>query len=286
MSSSSDTRCVAHSMSDDPHAADLAEGPYREATAAAIRGLLDTLEAAWREEEEEGEEEDDGGAHRRGGLGRLRGGGIYVGACGAAMLLYKLAIVQRSLQGEEDSRGGGGGIGGGGASGAGAGAGSGSGSDDASSRPPLFGRSTEMLLRAALGHCKAGLEAMGGSAGSTSTTTSTTTTTTTTKRVTFLEGEAGCHALSAAILAAMGKADAAASSVERLVAMRARVASMPPSECEVLYGRCGYLHALLFARKRVGGYVAKALLPPSVFHDIVAQAAAVYYTNMIGRPSK
>jgi hypothetical protein len=27
---------------------------------------------------------------------------------------------------------------------------------------------------------------------------------------------------------------------------------MPSTECEILYGRCGYLHALLFARKYAG----------------------------------
>lgn len=161
---------------------------------------------------------------------------MYVGSCGAAMLLYKLAKVQCSLQGDSSGGGGGGGD---------------------TRPPPLFGRSKDMLLRAALGHCKSGLAAM--------------TEAETSPRVTFLEGEAGCHALSAAIFAAMNKMDAAAASVERLVAMQPRVAAMPPSECELLYGRCGYLHALLFARKHVGGYVAKALLPPSLFQGIIAQ---------------
>ena len=232
-------------MSDDIHATDLAEGPYRDATAAAIRGLLDVLEAAWRGNA--GGEDDDVVAARGAHMGKpggLRGGAIYVGECGAAMLLYKLAMIQRSIAPGEPAVG----VAGGGAGGGGS---------------HLFGRSTEVLLREALGRCKAGLRAMRTDDADESS-----------SRITFLEGEAGGHALMAAILAAMGKMDAAAASVERLVAMTPRVLALPSSECELLYGRCGFLHALLFAKKRVGGYIADALLPPAAFTGVIAQVIA------------
>lgn len=213
-----DSRCVAHHMNDDPNAADLEEDRYRAWASAATRDILDACEALWADDLEKG-------AHH------TRGGSVYAGACGAAALLYKLASIQQRLQGDKD------------------------GNDE---RTAMFGRPTELMLRAALGHCKSGSAAMG--AGRSETT-----------RVTFLEGEAGCHALSAAILSALGKEDAAASSVERLCAMAPRVAAMPPDECELMYGRCGYLHALLFARTKVSPPVARALLPPSAFHDIIRQ---------------
>jgi len=70
-------------MKDDPYATDLAEGPYRTATAASVRAILDRLEAGWAEE---------GAEHEK------HGGGIYKGtAAGAGLLLYKLAMVQRAL---------------------------------------------------------------------------------------------------------------------------------------------------------------------------------------------
>jgi len=37
---------------------------------------------------------------------------------------------------------------------------------------------------------------------------------------------------------------------------------------------CGYLHALLFARRHVGGPTAAAALPAAVFRPIIAQVLA------------
>lgn len=45
------------------------------------------------------------------------------------------------------------------------------------------------------------------------------------------------------------------------------MANMPESECEVLYGRAGYLYALLFVRK----YVGRDSISSSVVVDLAQQ---------------
>lgn len=51
-----------------------------------------------------------------------------------------------------------------------------------------------------------------------------------------------------------------------------QVSAEPPTECEVLYGRCGYLHACLFARSAAA---AAGVAPPaSVVPDATLRAIA------------
>ena len=65
---------------------------------------------------------------------------------------------------------------------------------------------------------------------------------------TLLEGRAGLLALAAAF----GQADAAAELIStESHSVLSRTLALPRDECEVLYGRCGYLHALLFLRSRL-----------------------------------
>ena len=46
---------------------------------------------------------------------------------------------------------------------------------------------------------------------------------------------------------------------------------MPSTECEVLYGRCGFLHALLFARKYVGPSPGSSQLIKQLLQQIVEE---------------
>ncbi|DBA69848.1 TPA: hypothetical protein ACH3X2_012560 [Trebouxia sp. C0005] len=72
------------------------------------------------------------------------------------------------------------------------------------------------------------------------------------KRVSFLEGHPGCLAVQTAIASLRGKKVQAKHCLQELESWGSRVLNMPSAECEILYGRCGYLHALLFARKYAG----------------------------------
>ncbi|CAD7698222.1 unnamed protein product [Ostreobium quekettii] len=71
-------------------------------------------------------------------------------------------------------------------------------------------------------------------------------------RVTFLEGYSGILALKAVIFHYMGSRDACEQCVRELEAVNERVSVLPSGECEVLYGRCGYLFSLLFVQHHVG----------------------------------
>ena len=70
----------------------------------------------------------------------------------------------------------------------------------------------------------------------------------------------------------MGDAEKAENGARRLTALLDRVLAAPREDCELLYGRCGYLHALLFARLRaLGGKKKDQLLPMSLFRRVVEQ---------------
>eukprot|EP00966_Prymnesium_polylepis_P003964 90454-Prymnesium_polylepis.1 len=68
-------------------------------------------------------------------------------------------------------------------------------------------------------------------------------------RTSLLEGRAGLQACQIAISLRACGAEAAAAEAAALVSeeVLAAVASLPEADCELLYGRCGYLHALLSA---------------------------------------
>lgn len=73
---------------------------------------------------------------------------------------------------------------------------------------------------------------------------------------TFLEGSAGLDALRAAVATAAGRHAEAALAAARVVAAEHDVARLPKVDCELLYGRAGYLHACLVARTASGGSAA------------------------------
>ena len=69
--------------------------------------------------------------------------------------------------------------------------------------------------------------------------------------VSFLEGLPGVLAVQCALLAAAGRGDDALAAARRVAQYENMVLALPPGECELLYGRAGFLHACLFARAHV-----------------------------------
>ena len=96
-----------------------------------------------------------------------------------------------------------------------------------------------------------------------------------TRGITFLEGAAGIPALRATLAAALGDRDAAAAAAARVAALETAAMRLPPDECELLYGRAGYLHACLVARAAAGAAaVPDAVLSRTADAILAAGAAA------------
>lgn len=84
-------------------------------------------------------------------------------------------------------------------------------------------------------------------------------------RYTFHEGVSGIYALKACILSHLHRSNEARDCIMVLEDIHKSVSQMKPGECEILYGRCGYLLSLLFTQTHVG--------MSSVRKDIVANIA-------------
>ena len=116
-------------------------------------------------------------------------------------------------------------------------------------------------------------------------------------RITLLEGErVGALALSAVVRLALGDVAGSSRARDELLDVGARIIAvdddddppsssslLPASECEVLYGRCGYLQAIAFVRSETddGGYgghvvlrIARAVLEEGERTAAAAAAAA------------
>ena len=62
--------------------------------------------------------------------------------------------------------------------------------------------------------------------------------------------------------------------VQALEQFAPTVTSMPASECEVLYGRAGFLFALLFVRKHVGPHAISSQTVAGLIQQILEAGAA------------
>lgn len=71
------------------------------------------------------------------------------------------------------------------------------------------------------------------------------------RRVTLLEGQAGCVALKAWAHNVLEQHALEEQCIRRLSQLADRATALPDGECEVLYGRCGFLGAVLLVRQRL-----------------------------------
>ena len=217
------SRFFPHDLDDDWRSPDLATPGFSDAASSSARRLLSACEALWRADADEGRD--------------LANGSVYAGTCGAALLLYKLAMMTNDERSPGDDRNRGG---------------------------TRFGKK-DLLVRA-LSFCKTASAALhagrvGPPGGKDEH-----------APLSFLEGEAGSHAVTAAVHHSLGDAERAEACVARLAALSDGVLRAPKEDCELLYGRCGYLHALLFARRRaLHTHRRDELLPVSLFASVAAQ---------------
>ncbi|CAE8629905.1 unnamed protein product [Polarella glacialis] len=91
------------------------------------------------------------------------------------------------------------------------------------------------------------------------------------RRATLLEGPAGCVALEAWAQQLLGDTAAASKSVVRLGKLAACARDLPAQECEVLYGRCGFLGAILLVRQRLGDAELLAAQAAELVAQVVAE---------------
>jgi len=89
-------------------------------------------------------------------------------------------------------------------------------------------------------------------------------------RVSFLEGLPGNLALQAAVHWRQGEGERVRALVARVEECERRVRALDPGECEVLYGRCGYLGAILFLRREFGDATLMTEVAARVVADVVA----------------
>lgn len=57
--------------------------------------------------------------------------------------------------------------------------------------------------------------------------------------------------------------------MQELLELAPQVLNMPPTECEVLYGRCGYIYSLLFAQKYLGADAETSGLIKQLLQQVV-----------------
>jgi len=71
------------------------------------------------------------------------------------------------------------------------------------------------------------------------------------KRVTFLEGVPGALAVTSVLCERLGKTEDSKRHLKECLKYAKHANSLASSECEVLYGRCGYLFSLLYLRHKL-----------------------------------
>eukprot|EP00933_Yihiella_yeosuensis_P076560 TRINITY_DN86397_c0_g1_i1.p1 TRINITY_DN86397_c0_g1~~TRINITY_DN86397_c0_g1_i1.p1 ORF type:complete len:403 (+),score=63.61 TRINITY_DN86397_c0_g1_i1:41-1249(+) len=91
------------------------------------------------------------------------------------------------------------------------------------------------------------------------------------RRATMLEGRAGCIALQAWAHHLLGDSASVRDCVERLGNLANIAKELPSSECEVLYGRCGYLGSVLFVRQRLENHELLAATAAEIVAQVVSE---------------
>jgi hypothetical protein len=106
-------------------------------------------------------------------------------------------------------------------------------------------------------------------------------------RVSLLEGiKVGALALSSAINHELGDSSRATQYAEELLKFgKASVlhSSFPSSECEVLYGKSGYLQSILFVRKALGNSTYGKDIVPTILQSILLEGKKT--AEMYGKPN-
>ncbi|KAK9840144.1 hypothetical protein WJX74_004162 [Apatococcus lobatus] len=93
-------------------------------------------------------------------------------------------------------------------------------------------------------------------------------------RMTFLEGYPGVIALQAVCYHHRGKQREALQAAQVLETMASSVTECPEGECEVLYGRAGYLYALCFVQKHLGSEAISSAILETICLQILQEGAA------------
>ncbi|CAK0782576.1 hypothetical protein CVIRNUC_005788 [Coccomyxa viridis] len=91
------------------------------------------------------------------------------------------------------------------------------------------------------------------------------------RHVTFLQGMPGVLCVRAAIYKAQGKSSEAEAAAMEVKQWHALATSMPPGECELLYGRAGYLYCVLYLCKHVSPKAADASMVAKLVQQIVSE---------------
>jgi len=94
-------------------------------------------------------------------------------------------------------------------------------------------------------------------------------------RVTFLEGSAGPLALRAIVAAQMGREGESKAHVAALHALADPVSRLPEGDCELLYGRAGYIWALAFVERMLGQGTVKTQVARDTMDQIISAGTNV-----------
>mmetsp|Transcript_9595 Transcript_9595/g.14379 ORF Transcript_9595/g.14379 Transcript_9595/m.14379 type:complete len:402 (+) Transcript_9595:35-1240(+) len=96
------------------------------------------------------------------------------------------------------------------------------------------------------------------------------------RRLTFLEGKSGAYATLAVLYARLGMESSKKKMIKECLRLKSIVKKLKGDQCEILYGKCGYLYSLLFLRKmlndeKIGGTESRKVVK-SVVKDGIKQS--------------
>eukprot|EP00471_Norrisiella_sphaerica_P008054 CAMPEP_0184502070 /NCGR_PEP_ID=MMETSP0113_2-20130426/49286_1 /TAXON_ID=91329 /ORGANISM="Norrisiella sphaerica, Strain BC52" /LENGTH=444 /DNA_ID=CAMNT_0026891061 /DNA_START=189 /DNA_END=1520 /DNA_ORIENTATION=+ len=91
------------------------------------------------------------------------------------------------------------------------------------------------------------------------------------RRLTFLEGQVGPIALLAALYHKLGNTKERDAHVSRCLKLAQKVSNLKKEECEVLYGRAGYLSSILFMRRQINDNKIGSKEAEKLIEDIITE---------------